>query len=79
MIPSSSTSDYVLAISLPQKILGQKFHVHFQIFDQSVYPHVFLFDCLLMWWAGKCSITESLPELIQQVRQDLAGAPGGQP
>ena len=32
-----------------------------------------------MWWAGNCSITESLPELIQQVRQDLAGAPGGQP
>ena len=30
-----------------------------------------------MWWAGNCSITESLPELIQQVRQDLAGAPGG--
>ena len=34
---------------------------------------------LFMWWAGNCSITESLPELIQQVRQDLAGAPGGQP
>ena len=38
-----------------------------------------LFVCLLMWWAGNCSITESLPELIQQVRQDLAGAAGGQP
>ena len=30
-----------------------------------------------MWWAGDYSITESLPELIQEVRQDLAGAPGG--
>ena len=30
-----------------------------------------------MWWAVNCSITESLPELIQQVRQNLAGAPGG--
>ena len=25
-----------------------------------------LFVCLLMWWVGNCSITESLPELIQQ-------------
>ena len=25
---------------------------------------------LFMWWAGNCSITESLPELIQEVRQD---------
>ena len=24
-----------------------------------------------MWWAGNCSITESLLELIQQLRQDL--------
>ena len=40
---------------------------------------VCLFVCLLMWWAGNCSISEYLPELIQQVRQDLAGAPGGQP
>ena len=40
---------------------------------------VCLFVCLLEWWAGNCSITESLPELIQQVRQDLAGALGGQP
>ena len=37
-----------------------------------------LFVCLLMWWAGDCSITESLPELIQKVRQDLAGAPGAE-
>ena len=29
-----------------------------------------------MWRAGNCSITESLPELIQQVRQDLAWARG---
>ena len=34
---------------------------------------------LFKWWAGNCSITESLPELIQQVRQDLAGALEGQP
>ena len=33
-----------------------------------------MFVCLLEWWAGNCSITESLPELIQQVRQNLAGA-----
>ena len=26
-----------------------------------------------MWWAGNFSLTESLPELIQEVRQDLAG------
>ena len=32
-----------------------------------------------MWWAGNRSITDSLPELIQQVRQDLAGAMEGQP
>ena len=44
-----------------------------------LYPCFCLFFCLLMWWAGNCSITESLPELIQQVRQGLAGAPGGQP
>ena len=31
-----------------------------------------------MWWADKCSITEYLPELIQQVKQDLAGAPGAE-
>ena len=37
----------------------------------------FLFVCFLEWWVGNCSITESLPEL--QVRQDLAGALGGQP
>ena len=38
-----------------------------------------MFVCLLMWWAGNCSITESMLELIKEVRQDLAGAPGGQP
>ena len=35
-----------------------------------------LFVCLLMWWAGNCSITESLPDLIQKVRHDLAEVPG---
>ena len=35
------------------------------------------FVCFLTSWAGNYSITESLPELIQQVRQDFAGAPGG--
>ena len=34
--------------------------------------------CLLEWWAANCSITESLPELIQQVRQDLTGALGAE-
>ena len=42
-----------------------------------IFALVCLFVCLLGWWAGNCSITESLPELIQQVRQDLAGTPGG--
>ena len=37
-------------------------------------PSFCLFVCLLGWWACNCSITESLPELIQQVRQDLSGA-----
>ena len=49
---------------------------------QSVYiffsNQIFVF-VLFKWWAGNRSITESLPELIQQVRQDLARAPGGQP
>ena len=36
-----------------------------------VYWILYLFICLLLWWAGNCSITESLPELIQQVRQEL--------
>ena len=32
--------------------------------------------CLLKWWASNCSIIESLPEVIQQVRQDLSRALG---
>ena len=37
---------------------------------------VLLFDCFVLfkWWVGNCSITESLPKLIYQIRQDLAGA-----
>ena len=51
------------------------------LFDRNSWPlHTFfeawkLFVYLLMWWAGNCSITESLPEPFKKDRQDLAGAP----
>ena len=35
---------------------------------------VILFVCQLTWWSGNCSITESLPDLVLEVRHDLAGA-----
>ena len=37
-----------------------------------------MFVCLLMWLAGNCSNTESIPELIQEVGHDLAGALGAE-
>ena len=51
--------------------------VFFVPFENAIF--LVLLVCLFMWGAGNCSITESLAELIQQVRQDLAGALGGQP
>ena len=53
-----------------------KFYVKFLIL---IIAKIKLMYILFEWWTGNYSITEFLPELIQQVRQDLAGALGGQP
>ena len=60
-------------------ILEQTFTSYHEACTQFNIENLALFVCLLMWWAGDCSITESPPKLIQQVRQDLAGALGDQP